>query len=246
MKGLQILQTHHVKTNILCCVSKANVNKPLPVYRFLRDELNIKHIQFIPIVERMNPVGNQHGEKLSDRSISGEEYGTFLTVVFDEWIRNDVGSVFVQLFEACLGVWLGVGSPICIFQPSCGSCLALEHNGDLYSCDHYVQPDSFLGNILTTLISQMVMSGQQVKFGREKKDRLPIMCRRCEFLFMCNGGCPKNRISQPKNDEYPINHLCRGYASFFSHIQDSMRMMAALIHANRPVEDIMDVIQSNI
>ena len=245
LRGLDFLKKHKVETNILTCISKANVGKPLIVYQFLRDELEIQHIQFIPIVERLNPMGNQHGEKLSSRSISGEEYGAFLSATFDEWIQNDVGHVFIQLFETCLGVSLGAGSSICVFQPTCGLCLALEHNGDLYSCDHYVQPDALLGNILTTPISKMVVSELQKKFGLDKKDRLPTACKRCEFLFLCNGGCPKNRISSQKKGDFPINHLCNGYKSFFSYILEPMQMMVSLIQMQRPVSDIMNIYQSN-
>jgi uncharacterized protein len=245
LRGLGFLKKHKVETNILTCISKANVGKPLIVYQFLRDELEMQHIQFIPIVERLNPMGNQYGEKLSSRSISGEEYGAFLTVTFDEWIQNDVGHVFIQLFETCLGVSLGAGSSICIFQPTCGFCLALEHNGDLYSCDHYVQPDALLGNIHSTPISEMMISDLQVKFGLNKKDHLPSACKHCELLFICNGGCPKNRISNQKKGDFPINHLCSGYKSFFSHIREPMQMMVSLIQMQRPVSDIMNIYQSN-
>jgi len=205
----------------------------------------LKKKKKIPIVERMNPMGNQRGEKLSSRSITGDEYGAFLAVTFDEWIQNDVGRVFIQLFESCLGVWLGAGSSICVFQPTCGLCLALEHNGDLYSCDHYVQPDSLLGNIHSTPISSMVMSDHQIKFGLIKKDLLPSACRQCESLFMCNGGCPKNRISNQKKGDFPINYLCSGYKSFFSHIREPMQMMSSLIQMRHPVSDIMTIYQPN-
>lgn len=238
LAGLELLKKHEVDTNILACVSDANIQHPLEVYRYFRDTLSMQHLQFIPIVERSNSTGSQRGEKLTARSISGKEYGEFLSVIFDEWVRNDVGSVFVQLFEACVGVWLGYPASICIFNETCGGCLALEHTGDLYACDHYVQPDALLGNIENYKIEEMAGSEKQLEFGNNKKALLPNKCLRCDVRFMCNGGCPKNRILPPKGETLPINHLCEGYQSFFRHINQPMNLIAALIKAGRPVHEV--------
>ena len=218
MNGLNILTKHSVKTNILTCVNAANCAYPLDVYHYFRDTLNMQYLQFIPIVERANKTGNQRGEKLTSRSISGKEYGDFLITIFDDWISQDVGKMFVQIFEVCVGVWSGFPASICIFNPTCGACLALEHNGDLFSCDHYVQNDAFLGNISESTLIPMVFSPQQIQFGENKKSKLPPQCTHCDVRFICNGGCPKNRILPPKNETQPINHLCEGYKAFFHHV----------------------------
>ncbi len=241
LAGLELLKKHKVDTNILCCVSDANVNHPLVVYHYFRDTLGMQHLQFIPIVERDNATGNQRGEKLTQRSISGEAYGEFLSEIFDEWVRQDVGSVFVQLFETCVGVWLGYPASICIFNETCGNCLALEHNGDLYACDHYVQPDARLGSISVNSITEMAISDQQRQFGQDKKSLLPDKCLRCDVRFICNGGCPKNRILPPKGETLPINHLCGGYQSFFRHIDRPMKVLAGLIKAGRAPKEIMSL-----
>jgi len=236
--GLNILKNYNIETNILACVSTANVDYPLEVYRYFRDTLNIQYIQFIPIVERINKTGNQHGEKLSHRSITGKEYGNFLISIFDEWVQYDVSEMFVQIFETSVGVWLGMPASICVFAETCGACLALEHNGDLYACDHFVQPDALLGNISERTISTLASSPHQKTFGVNKKALLPAQCLRCDVRFVCNGGCPKNRILPPKNDTLPINHLCEGYHSFFRHIDKPMRLMASLLRMKRPAADI--------
>lgn len=239
LAGLNLLKKHGVDTNILACVNDANVQSPLEIYRYFRDVLGIQHIQFIPIVERVNQTGNQRGEKLSTRSINGKAYGEFLIAAFNEWVRHDVGSVFVQLFETCVGVWLGMPASLCIFAETCGDCLALEHTGDLYSCDHYVQPDALLGNVAGTTIKIMTASEKQRTFGKNKKALLPQKCLRCDVRFICNGGCPKNRILPPKGESLPINYLCNGYKAFFHHIDQPMRILAQLIKAKLPVTEIM-------
>lgn len=247
LAGLELLKKHAVDTNILACVSDANVRQPLEVYRYFRDTLGMQHLQFIPIVERANISGNvpikpgasQHRENLTTRSVNGKDYGEFLSAIFDEWVRYDVGSVFVQLFETCVGVWLGYPASICIFSETCGGCLALEHTGDLYACDHYVQPDALLGNVNTSAIGKMAGSEKQREFGLNKKALLPNQCLRCDVRFICNGGCPKNRIHAPKSKTLPINHLCEGYQAFFRHVDQPMKLIAALVKAGRPVQDVM-------
>ena len=243
MAGLDLLKRHQVDTNILCCVSDANVRQPLEVYHYFRDTLGMQHLQFMPIVERDNQTGNQRGEHLTERSISGKAYGDFLTAIFDEWIKHDVGSVFVQLFETCVGVWLGYPASICIFNETCGNCLALEHTGDLYACDHYVQLDGRLGNIAELSIEEMAKSDQQYQFGQNKRDLLPNQCLHCNVRFICNGGCPKNRILQPKGETLPINHLCDGYQKFFRHIDQPMKLISALLKSGQSASDVMSLLK---
>ena len=242
LKGLEILKKHKVKTNLLACVNAGNVNDPIGVYSFFRDELKMNFIQFIPIVERDNASGNQKGSKLSPRSVSGKEYGSFLTAIYDEWIHKDVGNVFIQLFESTLGNFLGFQSSICIFSESCGNCLALEHNGDLYSCDHFVEPDFLLGNILESNLVSLVSKSSQRLFGLDKKQRLSLKCRQCDVLSLCNGDCIKNRLSPNQRGDFPISHLCEGYQSFFRFSRASMQIMASLIRAGKPVQDIMQLV----
>lgn len=236
--GLEILKKYNVDTNILACVSAANVNDPLGVYRHFRDELEMRYIQFIPIVERDNSSGNQKGEKLSSRSINGHDFGNFLIAIFDEWIEKDVGKVFVQLFETCLGVYLGLPAAVCVFSETCGKCLALEHTGDLYSCDHYVQPDALLGSINEMSLNNLVSSQAQKTFGKNKKVMLSNKCLRCDVRFICNGDCPKNRIIPPIKGDFPISHLCDGYYAFFRHIDKPMKLMASLYQSGKPIEEI--------
>ncbi len=225
--------------NILTTVHAANAPHPLEVYRFLRDEIGALFIQFIPIVERANKRGEQKGNKLTERSVSGQQYGDFLISVFDEWVSRDVGSVFVQLFDVALAKWMGQPGGLCVFDPTCGQALAIEHNGDLFSCDHYVEPRYRLGNIQQSEMVQMVSSAKQHTFGQQKRDSLPQYCLDCEVLFACNGGCPKNRIKHTPQGEYGLNHLCEGYRAFFNHIDRPMRVMANLLRRGRAPAEMM-------
>jgi uncharacterized protein len=241
MKGIELLKKHRVDFNILCCVHAGNADQPLEVYRFLRDEVPARFIQFIPVVERENETGFQEGTRVTSRSVSGAQYGRFLVEIFDEWSRRDIGSVFVQLFDVCLGVWLGEPAGLCIFSETCGLGLALEHTGDLYSCDHFVEPRHFLGNIREQDLLPLVGSQQQVSFGKDKRDSLPRYCRECEVRFICNGGCPKDRIRKTPEGEPGLNYLCEGYKAFFTHIDEAMKIMAALIRTNRPPAELMNI-----
>ena len=195
LHGLELLQASGVDVNVLCTVNRANQDHPLEVYRYFRDDLGLRHIQLIPIVERDNDTGFQEGDTVTDRSVEPEAWGRFLTAVFDEWVVHDVGDVFVQMFDAALASWLGLPSTVCIFRETCGDALALEHNGDLYSCDHFVEPAHLLGNLMDTPMDRLVASPQQVAFGRAKADTLPRQCRDCRVRFACNGECPKNRFT---------------------------------------------------
>ncbi len=243
MRGHDVLKRHGVDFNILCTVHAANGDHPLAVYRFFRDELKAEFVQFIPIIERINTDGTtlrQQGTQVTDRSITGEKYGAFLCAIFDEWVRRDVGRVYVQIFDVSLGSWIGQHS-LCVFAPTCGDSLAIEHTGDLYSCDHFVEPDYLLGNIRDTHMIELVASPQQRKFGRDKADTLPRFCRECEVRFACNGGCPKNRFIETPDGEPGLNYLCAGYKMFFNHIDRPMRIMADLLRQRRAPAEIMQI-----
>lgn len=239
MRGLRLLKEHRVAFNILASVHAANADHALEVYRFLRDDAGSQFIQFIPIVERDNETGFQEGNQVTERSVTAGQYGDFLIAVFDEWVQRDVGRIFVQIFDVSLAAWLGRRPGLCMFDETCGLALAMEHNGDLYSCDHYVEPKHKLGNILETPIAGLVGSERQRSFGLVKRDGLPRYCGECPVRFVCNGGCPKDRITRAPSGEPGLNYLCKGYRAFFEHIDQSMRFMANEIRAQRPPANIM-------
>ncbi len=239
LRGVDALKRHRVEFNVLTCVNAANASYPLEVYRFLRDEIGAQFIQFIPIVERDNDTGFQEGSAVTARTVTGEQYGRFLTGVFDEWVRRDVGRVFVQIFDVALAAWSGQRPGLCVFEETCGLALAMEHNGDVYSCDHFVEPRHRLGNMNVIPLADLVASDQQRQFGLDKRDTLPRMCRECEVRFVCNGGCPKNRLLTTPDGEPGLNFLCAGYKAFFTHIDRPMQFMAAELRAGRPPANIM-------
>jgi uncharacterized protein len=260
MRGWQVLNKHGVDVNILCTVHAANADHPLEVYHFFRDDLKTHYIQFIPIVERstaeMLPLANQGwskraggdrplyqqaGDLVTERTVEAEQYGRFLIGIFDEWVRRDVGDVFIINFDAALGNWVGQPS-LCIFQRTCGGALAMEHNGDMYSCDHFVEPAYLLGNIQKTHMLDMVASEQQRKFGQDKFDSLPDYCRKCEVLFACHGECPRNRFIHTPDGEPGLNYLCAGYKLFFKHIDHPMRIMADLLRRGRYADEVMGML----
>lgn len=237
------LQEHKVDFNILCTVNSKNADHPLDVYRFFRDELGTPYIQFIPIVERDNETGYQEGNNVTDRSVRPDQWGRFLIGIFDEWVKKDVGSAFVLNFDGALAGWLGIAGTVCIFGPTCGLGMALEHNGDLYSCDHFVEPNHYLGNILKTPLIDLVASEKQRKFGQDKTDTLPLVCRQCEFLHVCHGECPKNRFVEAPGGEHGLNYLCAGYKAFFRHADRPMRLMADLLRQGRQASEVMAVLR---
>ncbi|MCP4426415.1 MAG: anaerobic sulfatase maturase [Chloroflexi bacterium] len=260
IRGWQLLKDFGVKYNILCTVHAANQDYPLDVYRFFRDKLKTQFIQFIPIIERatthMLPMANlgwsehdggerplytQSGAQTANRSVNAQKYGDFLIDIFDEWVRHDVGEIYVQMFDVALGAWLGQPGGLCIFAPTCGTALALEHNGDMFSCDHYVEPDFLLGNIQEDHMVELVASEKQQRFGQDKQSTLPRYCRECKVRFACHGGCPKNRFIRTPNGESGLNYLCASYEAFFKHIDRPMRMMAGLLRQRRPPAEIMAV-----
>jgi uncharacterized protein len=233
LKAINLLKKHKVEFNILTVVNKSNQSHPLDVYRYFRDVLDASYIQFIPLVETRNST-------LAERSVDPKAWGEFLITIYDEWLGNDVGKVFVQIFEVALGIWLGKPSSLCLFAEECGNGLALEHNGDLYSCDHFVDPKYLLGNIKEKHILELVASDKQREFGRNKRTTLPNQCLNCEVKFACNGECPKNRIISTSDGEFGLNYLCVGYRNFFNHIDSSMKEMADLLISGKYVDQIME------
>jgi len=236
MAGLELLAKHQVEVNILTAVHAANAGKPLEVYRFLRDVACARFIQLIPIVEWEGGSGGR--DRVTERSVGARQLGDFLIAIFDEWVRRDVGRVFVQSFDVALGAWLGEPGGLCTTAATCGQALAMEYNGDVYACDHFVEPAHRLGNIRETPLVEMVRSEKQRYFGRAKRDSLPHTCRVCDVGFACHGECPKNRYGH--SGEAPgQNVLCKGFRAFFRHIDPAMDFMVASIRARRPPADIM-------
>jgi uncharacterized protein len=257
MQGWRALQKHGVDVNILCTVNAANQHHGRAVYRFFRDELGAKWLQFIPIVERATEetlaIANlgwseqpgqkrllytQTGNRVTERSVGSEQYGRFLVDVFEEWVRHDIGQIYVQLFDVTLEAYFG-SYVLCIHAPTCGLGVALEHNGDLYSCDHFVEPRYKLGNIHETHMLKLVASPEQRKFGDDKRDTLTAQCRNCEVRPLCNGGCPKDRFTLSRDGEPGHNYLCAGLERFFKHTAPAMRAMAHLIHQQRYPAELM-------
>ena len=250
IRGLGLLRDHSVNFNTLVVVNRHNGDHPRRVYRFLTEH-GVEFLQFIPIVERMP--GVEHGGRpeavgngpnrwdplVSQWSVRPEQFGRFLTEVFEEWVCHDVGRVFVQIFDQALSAWMDMEPSLCIFRRQCGLALVLEHNGDLYSCDHYVEPEYRLGNIHETPIAELATRPEQVRFGADKETTLPRYCRECVVRFVCNGECPKNRFIFTPNGEVGLNYLCAGYRMFFRHIDPHMRAMAGELRNGRPASNVM-------
>jgi uncharacterized protein len=182
------------------------------------------------------------GSLVTKRSVKAEQWGNFLNAIYDEWVRNDVGRVYIQSFESALGSWVGQGASVCIHRETCGDALALEHNGDLYSCDHFVEPKYLLGNITEEHMLSLVGSDQQRKFGNDKRDTLPRYCRECPVRFACHGGCPRNRFTRTPDGESGLNYLCAGYKAFFTHVDYPMRLMATLLRQGRYADEVMNIL----
>ncbi len=268
MRGMGLLKKHGVEFNNLVVVNRANQNYPLEVYQFLKEQ-GSGFMQFIPLVERIGESGGaldfaeppvlirtgagislpiianrklQIANDVAPWSVQAEAYGDFLIAIFDQWVRHDVGRVFVQIFDVQLGIWLGMPSTLCVFGETCGNAVAMEHNGDLYSCDHYVYPQYKLGNVMEMGMREMLDSPQQRAFGTDKRDTLPKYCRECDVRFACNGECPKHRFILTPDGEPGLNYLCAGYKKFFRHIDRFMEMMANLLRHRRPATEIMEML----
>jgi uncharacterized protein len=260
MHGWRLLRKHGVQFNVLCTVNAANEKHGRSVYRFFRDEMKAKWLQFIPVVERASPetieIANQgwserpgrkrllytqSGNLVTNRSVGGDQYGRFLVDIFEEWVRHDVGEIFVQIFDVTLEAYFG-RHLLCIHAPTCGYGPALEYNGDVYSCDHFVEPRFKLGNIHDTHLVKLIASAEQRKFGNDKRDSLTVQCQTCEVRPLCNGGCPKDRFVLSHDGEVGHNYLCAGLYLFFTHTQPAMQVMARLLQSGRPPSDVMALI----
>ncbi len=255
MRGLRHLREAGVEFNALTALHAANADRGAEVYRFLRDDCGARFIQFIPIIERVpeaaldrtvpwsswrdRPLYEQRGTAVTGRSISGAQYGRFLIDVFEEWVRRDVGEVYVQMFDVALANWFGEPPGLCVHSETCGLALALEHNGDLYSCDHFVEPNYHLGNIAETPMIELVASERQREFGHAKLETLPQQCLDCDVRFACHGGCPKDRFTRTTHGEAGLNYLCDGYLAFFHHIDEPMRAMCELLARDRAPSEIV-------
>jgi len=255
MHGLKLLQKHGVDYNVLACVAGETAKRPLHVYRFMRDE-GVEFIQFTPIVERIPDantrelglrlagpasLNREEGYKeVTAWSVTPDGYGDFLIAFYEEWVRNDVGRIFVMNFEWALNAWIGNPSPVCVHSEQCGRSVVLEHNGDVYACDHCVYPQHRLGNIMTDSLSGMVERSLQSGFGLSKETALPRLCRECDVLAACRGGCPKHRFMNTYLGEPGLHYLCPGYRKFFRHIRKYLRAMAQLLGNGLPASLVMD------
>jgi uncharacterized protein len=258
MRGLRLLQKHGVEYNIMASVARETAVRPLDVYRFFRDE-GVEFIQFVPIVERPpDAAARQLGLKLAGParldgevsctdvtpwSVIPEEYGDFLIAIYEEWVRRDVGKVFVMNFEWALNAWIGNPSPVCIHSGQCGRSVVLEHNGDLFACDHFVYPEYRLGNILNDDLMALVEKSRQSGFGVHKESSLPRWCGKCEVLAACRGGCPKHRFLETCQGDPGLSYVCAGYKKFFRHIRKYLRVMATLLENGLPPSRVMDAVK---
>jgi uncharacterized protein len=255
MRGLSYLREAGAAWNALTTIHAANAERGREVYCFLRDACGASFVQFIPIIERIaeaaedgtvpwrswrdRPLYVQQGDHVTGRSVSAEQYGRFLIAVFEEWVRRDVGRVYVQMFDVALANWVGAPPGLCIHSETCGLALALEHTGDLYSCDHFVEPGFKLGNIKERHMLELVSSQRQRQFGLDKRDTLPRYCLDCDVRFACHGGCPKDRFISTPDGEPGLNYLCAGYKAFFHHVDQPMRFMAERLRHDAAPADIM-------
>ena len=252
MQGIKLLNKHGVEWNALAVVNDFNADYPLEFYHFFK-QIGCHYIQFTPIVERLInrednltlAPGMQEGGKLTDFSITAEQWGNFLCTIFDEWVHNDVGEYYIQLFDATLANWVGMAPGICTLSKECGHAGVMEFNGDVYSCDHFVYPEHRLGNISTHTITEMMYGDKQKKFAQMKHQMLPRQCRECKYEFACHGECPKNRFLRDSYGEAGLNYLCAGYRRFFEHVAPYMEFMKRELAAKRPPANVMRYIISN-
>jgi len=237
MRALRSLRGAGIEPDILCTLNAMTAARPVEVYRFFLDA-DVRWVQFLPVVQR-TPAGG-----VSDRSVTPDALGEFLCAVFDEWVRHDVGRIAVQNFMECLLVWSGRPANLCIMAETCGTVLALEHDGSVYSCDHFVDSQHRLGNVLRDGLARLAGAPEQVAFGRAKRDGLPRECRECTVLALCHGGCPKDRFAVSPGGEAQLSYLCAGYRRFYEHTAPLMLRMAGLAYAGRPVGDVMEALRS--
>jgi len=237
VQGYRMLRKQDVPVDLLCVVHATNVRHPLEVYRFFK-EMKARYISFIPLVE---PRPDQSG--VSERSVPSEAFGDFLCTIFSEWVRQDIGRILVQIFEEAARPAYGLDHSLCVFRPACGDVPVIEHNGDFYSCDHFVTPEHRLGNIRATPLLELVDHPALLAFGQAKLEALPQCCKECGVRTMCNGGCPKDRVIPAPDGAAGLNYLCAGYKKFFSYCRDYTRQMAALRFAGQPVDGMMRLLR---
>jgi uncharacterized protein len=249
MKGFDLLRKHNVDFNTLTVVQRHNSQYPSELYHFLK-EIGSRYIQFLPVVERqivniptgglklIHP-GNSSESKITDWSVLPEDFGNFLIKIFDEWVRKDVGQYYVQMFDVTLANWVGEAPGLCVFSETCGNALVMEHNGDIYSCDHFVYSEFKLGNIREKEMIRMIQSPDQLTFGLKKLESLPRHCIECEYRFACHGECPKHRFNTTEEGEYGLNYLCKAYKMFFSHVHPYMQYMGDELAKKRPPANVM-------
>ncbi len=251
MHGIELLKKHHVEWNAMAVVNAYNADHPLEFYHFFKDN-GCQYLQFTPIVERLTQ--HQDGRTLAsladdkeiplaDFSVTPEQWGSFLCAIFDEWVHNDVGKMFVEIFDCTLANWMGVMPGICAYSKNCGHAGVMEHNGDVYSCDHFVFPEYKLGNIRDHTLIEMLYGDKQHAFSRLKHTSLPRQCKECDMEFACHGECPKNRFEKDKYGEPGLNYLCKGYYQYYSHVAPYMDFMKRELQAQRPPANIMEVLK---
>ena len=250
MQGIKLLKKHGVEWNAMAVVNAYNANHPLEFYRFFKEN-GCQFLQFTPIVERLT----RHGDgrtlasladkdeiSLSEASVVPEQWGYFLCAIFDEWVRKDVGKIFVEIFDCTLANWMGISPGICAYSKECGHAGVMEHNGDVYSCDHFVFPEYKLGNIRDHSLIDMLYGEQQQEFSRLKHSSLPRQCKECDMEFACHGECPKNRFMKDKYGDSGLNYLCPGYYHYYQHVAPYMDYMKQELMAQRPPSNIMKVL----
>ena len=251
MQGIKLLKKHGVEWNAMAVVNAYNVNHPLEFYRFFKEN-GCQFLQFTPIVERLTrhedgrtlaSLADKDEIPLSEASVAPEQWGYFLCAIFDEWVRKDVGKIFVEIFDCTLANWMGISPGICAYSKECGHAGVMEHNGDVYSCDHFVFPEYKLGNIRDHSLIDMLYGEQQREFSRLKHSSLPRQCKECDMEFACHGECPKNRFMKDKYGDSGLNYLCPGYYHYYQHVAPYMDYMKQELMAQRPPSNIMKVVQ---
>lgn len=251
MQGIKLLKKHGVEWNAMAVVNAYNVNHPLEFYRFFKEN-GCQFLQFTPIVERLTRhedgrtlanLADKDEISLSEASVAPEQWGYFLCAIFDEWVRKDVGKIFVEIFDCTLANWMGISPGICAYSKECGHAGVMEHNGDVYSCDHFVFPEYKLGNIRDHSLIDMLYGEQQQEFSRLKHSSLPRQCKECDMEFACHGECPKNRFMKDKYGDSGLNYLCPGYYHYYQHVAPYMDYMKQELMSQRPPSNIMKVVQ---
>ena len=253
MQGISLLKKHRVEWNAMAVVNAYNAEHPLEFYHFFRDN-GCQYLQFTPIVERLTKhedgrtlasLADDREIPLADASVPPQQWGNFLCTIFDDWVRHDVGKTFVEIFDCTLANWMGVLPGICAYSKECGHAGVMEHNGDVYSCDHFVFPEYKLGNIREQSLIDMLYGEKQQAFSRLKHTSLPRQCKECDMEFACHGECPKNRFEKDKYGEPGLNYLCQGYYQYYTHVAPYMDFMKRELLAQRPPANIMNVLKNN-